>query len=184
MQVYELEHRVICKTYNTTSFHLSIRYNFTTAIFKGRTSTFVRKHIHRHEDNTPNALFLEDELNSQWPKSGARVICPIADPLVRHRGALGGFVRVHLISDAADAAAIVKYCQPLLQVECAYAGEEAATLFEIPSDREGDLVIVKKNAVIGSRRQENNLSRLQGFRLGSHGGLSGQEIPLVRSTPL
>lgn len=138
-----------------------------------------------NEDNTPNVLFLEDELNSQWPKCDARVICPIADPFVRHHGALGGFVRVHLTKDASDAAAMVQFCQSLPQVECAYTGEEAAALFEMPPDREGDLVVIaKKNAVIGSRREEHDLSQLQWFRLRSHGGLSEQEIPLIRSTPL
>jgi hypothetical protein len=41
------------------------------------------------EDGDPDALFLEDALASKWPGCGVRVICPIADPFVRHHGALG-----------------------------------------------------------------------------------------------
>jgi len=46
------------------------------------------------------------------------------------------------------------------------------------------LTLGLQNAVIGSKREEHDLSALQGFRLRSHGGLSEQEIPLIRSTPL
>jgi phosphonoacetate hydrolase len=138
-----------------------------------------------NEDGTPKILFLETELISRWPKSGARVICPIADPFVRHHGALGGFVRVHIKGEAAEVGAMVEFCQSLPQVEAAYTGEEAAALFEMPQDHEGDLVVIsKKIGVIGSRKEEHDLSQLQGFRLRSHGGLSEQEIPLIRSMPL
>jgi phosphonoacetate hydrolase len=138
-----------------------------------------------NEDGSPNILFLESELISRWPRSGARVICPIADPFVRHHGALGSFVRVHITGEVEDVGEMVKFCDSLPQVEAAYTGEVATALFEMPADREGDLVVIsKKNAVIGSRRDEHDLYQLQGFRLRSHGGLSEQEIPLIRSTPL
>jgi phosphonoacetate hydrolase len=141
-------------------------------------------------DGTPNILFLENELNEKWPGTGARVICPISDPFVRHHGALGSFVRVHLTGEDKSkndevVADMIRFCQTLPQVEYAYTGSEAAALMEMPEDREGDLVVLAKhNAVIGSRREEHDLSALQGFRLRSHGGLSEQEIPLIRSTPL
>lgn len=138
-----------------------------------------------NDDGSPNILFLENELEARWPASGARVICPITDPFVRHHGALGGFVRVHFTGAVNDVDEIVRYCGSLPQVEVAYTGEEAAALFEMPLDREGDLVVIsKKNAVVGSRREEHDLSALQGHRLRSHGGLSEQAIPLIRSTPL
>jgi len=137
-------------------------------------------------DGTPNILFLEEELVGKWPESGARVICPIADPFVRHHGALGSFVRVYLTgAAAADVDEMVQFCQSLPLAEAAYRGAEAAALFEMPPDREGDIVVIaKKNAVIGSKTDEHDLSQLQGFRLRSHGGLSEQKIPLIRSTPL
>ncbi|KAE8452467.1 hypothetical protein EG329_000369 [Mollisiaceae sp. DMI_Dod_QoI] len=140
-----------------------------------------------NEDGSPNILFLEDELSAKWPKSGARVICPITDPFVRHHGALGSFVRVHLTGEveADNIDQMLRHCLSLPQVESAYTGAEAASMFEMPLDREGDLVVIaKENAVIGSRREEHDVSQLQGFRLRSHGGLSEEKIPLIRSTPL
>ncbi|GEP57813.1 phosphonoacetate hydrolase [Reyranella soli] len=47
------------------------------------------------KDGTPNIVFLEDELNQRFGEGAVRVICPIADPFVRHHGALGSFVRVY-----------------------------------------------------------------------------------------
>ena len=139
-----------------------------------------------NDDGSPNVLFLEDELNSKWPKSRARVITPITDPFVKHHGALGGFVRVHLLGDeVSNSNEMVQFCRSLPEVEVAYTGEEAASIFAMPLDREGDLVVIaKKNAAIGSRKDEHDLSQLHGFRLRSHGGLSEQHIPLIRSTPL
>ena len=136
-------------------------------------------------EGNPNILFLEDVLEVNWPESRARVICPIADPFVKHHGALGGFVRVHLMNDSKDIDAMLDYCRSLPQVETALSGEEAASLLEMPLDREGDMVVIaKKNAVIGSRRDEHDLSQLNGHRLRSHGAFSEQDIPLLRSTPI
>jgi len=78
----------------------------------------------------------------------------------------------------------VQYCNALPQVDIACTREEAAVVFEMPLDREGDFVAIsEKNALVGSGREEHNLSALQGHRLRSHGGLSEQEIRLIRSTP-
>lgn len=138
------------------------------------------------DDGKPNILFVEDLLNAKWPECGARVICPIADPFVKHHGALGGFVRVHLKHGTkSDIDAMLTYIRTFPQVEVAYTGEEAASVFQMPPDREGDIVVVsKKNAVVGARKDEHDLSQLQDHRLRSHGGLSEQAIPLLRSTPI
>ena len=136
------------------------------------------------EDGTPNVLFLEDFLNAKWPNSGARVICPIADPFVKHHGALGGLVRVHLMGKSdVNIDDMLKQIRKLPQVEAALTGKDAAFLLEMPPDREGEMVVIaKKNAAIGSRKDEHDLSQLQGHRLRSHGGFSEQGIPLLRST--
>ena len=140
-----------------------------------------------NQDGSPNVLFLEDQLNMKWPESGVRVICPIADPFVKHHGALGGFVRVHLTEGTSKKVVeeMVQHCRSLTQVEAAYTGEEAAALLEMPADREGDLVVIaKENAAIGSRRDEHDLLLMKDHRLRSHGGLSEQALPLLRSTPI
>lgn len=129
-----------------------------------------------------NVLFLEDFLNSRWPLAGTRVICPISDPFVKHHGALGGFVRVYL-GDCSVIQEMITACRQLPEVETALTGPEAAEVFEMPRDREGDLVVIsKKGFVIGSRRDEHDLSLLGEQRLRSHGGLSEQKVPLLRSS--
>jgi phosphonoacetate hydrolase len=138
------------------------------------------------DKGNPNVLYLEDALKIKWPELGVRVICPISDPFVRHHGALGGFVRVHLTKGSyPDVGVILDYCKGLPHVEVAYTGAEAASLFDMPPDREGDLVVIsKENAVVGATKADHDLSQLQGFRLRSHGGLSEQAIPLLRSGPV
>ena len=139
------------------------------------------------DNGKPNVLFLEDLLNEKWPQARARVICPIADPFVKHHGALGGFVRVHLLGkfDANTVDDMLAEIRKLGQVEAAYTGAEAAELLEMPLEREGEMVVIaKKSASIGSRKDEHDLSQLGDHRLRSHGAFSEQEIPLIRSLPV
>lgn len=139
-------------------------------------------------EGNANVLFVEDVLNKKWPEFGARVICPIADPFVKHHGALGGFVRVYFLKqtpEKGDLGEMIGYLQQYAQVEIVYTGQEAAKVFEMPPEHEGDLVVISvKNAVLGSRADEHDLEQLKAHRLRSHGGLSEQEIPLLRSAPL
>ncbi|KAF5009677.1 hypothetical protein FDECE_4123 [Fusarium decemcellulare] len=136
-------------------------------------------------EGNPNILFLQDELESRFGPGCARVICPITDPFVRHHGALGSFVRVH-VTEALEAQVpdMVSLCAAFAQVEAVMPREEAARVCEMPLDREGDFVVVsKKNAVIGSRAVEHDLENLKGHRLRSHGGFSEQKVPLLMSQP-
>ena len=135
-------------------------------------------------DGKPNILFLEDVLAERWGAKSARVICPITDPFVRHHGALGSFVRVH-VDKKNDVPAMIGFISKLPQVDLVMDGKIGAEKFEMPLDREGDIVVVsKKNAVIGARKEEHDLSNITDHRLRSHGGLSEQNIPLLRSTPV
>ncbi|KAK7216156.1 hypothetical protein V2G26_004159 [Clonostachys chloroleuca] len=133
----------------------------------------------------PNALFLQDELESKFGERCARVICPITDPFVKHHGALGSFVRVHVSEKAAELIPeMAKHCQTFPQVEVAMLKNEAAQKCETPIDREGDFVVISsKNAVIGAKAKEHDLTVLKGHRLRSHGGFSEQEVPLLMSHP-
>lgn len=135
-------------------------------------------------DGSPNVLFLEDVLAEKWGAGRARVICPITDPFVRHHGALGSFVRVYA-KRADDVDDMLQFCKSVPEVEVAMACKEAAEKFELRADREGDIVVIsKKNAVIGSRKEEHDMSNLTDHRLRSHGGLSEQNIPLLMSRPV
>ncbi|KIY00004.1 uncharacterized protein Z520_04641 [Fonsecaea multimorphosa CBS 102226] len=136
------------------------------------------------DDGTPNVLFVEEELDRKFGERSSRVICPITDPFVRHHGALGAFVRVYLNRPDIDIEEALTYCRSFPQIELALDGPTAAQMFEMPLDREGDFVLVsKKNAVLGSRKEEHPLDNLGDHRLRSHGGLSEQPIPLLRSLP-
>lgn len=138
-----------------------------------------------NDDGTPNVLFVEEELDQKFGSGFARVICPITDPFVRHHGALGSFVRVYLNEKGADVEQVLDFCRSFSHVEMAVDGATAAEKFETPLDREGDIVLVaKKNAVLGSRKEEHALDNLRDHRLRSHGGLSEQQIPLLRSLPV
>lgn len=130
-------------------------------------------------DGSPNVLLLEDALNQRFGQGFARVICPITDPFVRHHGALGSFVRVHIKEPLSDLSDVLAFCRSFPQVAVAIDGPAAAERFEMPLDHEGELVVIStKNAVIGSREEE-----FRGHLLRSHGGLSEQNIPLVLSVP-
>ena len=133
------------------------------------------------EDGEPNVLYVQDVLEQEFGSGCARVMCPITDPFVRHHGALGSFVRIHLPSSAhGHAGAMRKILEGYPQVLEVLSGENAAAKWEMPLDREGDIVVVAvKGAVLGSKRVEHDLENLRGHRLRSHGGLSEQSIPLM-----
>lgn len=134
----------------------------------------------------PNVLFLQDELEKKFGHGCARVICPIADPFVKHHGALGGFVRVY-VSDSHTKVidTMAKFVTTFAQVELSMLKDEAAEKFEMPIDREGDFVVIAtKDAVLGARQAEHDLTGLKGHRLRSHGGLSEQTVPILLSEPI
>ena len=132
-------------------------------------------------DGSPNVLYVEDELEAHFGKGKVKVVCPITDPYVRHHGALGSFVRIYLDkSIQTETHAIAKHLELLPQTYEVLSGADAARKYQTPVDVEGDLVVIaEKHAVLGSRKENHDLSNLQGHRLRSHGGLSEQEVPLM-----
>jgi phosphonoacetate hydrolase len=133
----------------------------------------------------PNVLYLGDALDEGFGRDAARVVCPITDPFVRHHGALGGFVRVHLLRPDVDIAAVAAHLRGLPGIALALPREEACARFDLPEDREGDLaVIAEKGVALGARASEHDLAQLAGQRLRSHGGLAEQTVPFILSHPL
>jgi phosphonoacetate hydrolase len=129
----------------------------------------------------PNVLFLEEVLNAKFGPNACRVICPITDPFVRHHGALGSFVRVYL-KDLTQLDLMVEYCKSQPEIDVALSGQEAARIYEMPLDREGDIVVISTPfAVIGSSAANHDLSKLKDHPLRSHGGLIEQEVPIIMS---
>jgi phosphonoacetate hydrolase len=135
-------------------------------------------------DGTPNVVYLEDQLNARFGAGAVRVICPIADPFVRHHGALGSFVRVHLRKPG-DISAMIAFCRTLAGIELVLDKQEVCEQFALPLDREGDFAVFSdRNTVVGARREDHDLSQLAGHRLRSHGGLGEQKVPFLLSRPL
>jgi len=133
----------------------------------------------------PNVLYLGDALDGAFGNDAARVVCPITDPFVRHHGALGGFVRVHLLRPDVNIAAVAAHLRSLPGIALALPREEACSRFELPEDREGDLaVIAEKGVALGARAAEHDLAQLAGQRLRSHGGVAEQTVPFILSHPL
>ena len=135
-------------------------------------------------DGRPHVIFLEDVLNRQFGAGSVRVICPITDPFVRHHGALGSFVRVYA-KRPVETEALARAVRGLPGIDRVLGRAEASTLFELPYDREADLVVTgDRNTVIGAGAAEHDLSALAGHRLRSHGGSGEQAVPFLLSHPL
>jgi phosphonoacetate hydrolase len=132
----------------------------------------------------PHVIFLEDVLHRQFGAGAVRVICPITDPFVRHHGALGSFVRVYAKNSAAPAE-LARAVRGLPGVDQVLDRAAAAAEYELPFDREADLVVTgDRNTVLGASKGEHDLSGLAGHRLRSHGGRGEQRVPFLVSEAL
>ncbi len=126
----------------------------------------------------PRIVFLQEVLDGMAGERQARVILPITDPYVVHHGALGSFATVYL-ADVSRADAIATQLRGMDGIEAVLTRAEAATRFELPADRIGDLVVVSDHlTVLGTRAAEHDLSGLT-VPLRSHGGISEQKVPLL-----
>jgi phosphonoacetate hydrolase len=135
-------------------------------------------------DGSPRVVWLQDVLDARFDKGSTTVICPITDRFVVHHGALGGFVRVYC-HGAVETRAVMDIAQTLPGVEAVYDRAGAARRFDLPFDREGDVVVVSRaDTVIGAAQASHDLSGLTGHRLRSHGGISESRVPFILSRPL
>jgi phosphonoacetate hydrolase len=135
-------------------------------------------------DGAPHVLFLEEILNAEFGAGAVRVICPITDPFVRHHGALGSFVRVYRKKDV-PLDALAAAVRRLPGIDTVLTRDAASDRFELPYDREADLVVTgDANTVLGATSAEHDLSALAGHRLRSHGGRGEQTVPFLLSCPV
>jgi phosphonoacetate hydrolase len=129
-------------------------------------------------DASPNVIYLQDVLDGWLGAAAARVILPITDPYVVHHGALGSYATLYLRGDI-DARALAERIGALRGIETVLLRAEAASRFELPPDRIGDLVVVSSRPVaLGGAAAKHDLSGLDA-PLRSHGGLSEQPVPLI-----
>ena len=133
---------------------------------------------HNPQTCEPNVIYLQDLMDEWLGARKARVILPITDPYVVHHGALGSFATLYLPRDV-DVRQVIERIGGLDGVEVVLDNRAACERFELPNDRVGDIVVVsKRDVVLGTRRDEHDLSGLT-VPLRSHGGISEQEVPLI-----
>lgn len=134
-------------------------------------------------DGSPNVLFVEDMLEAQFGGNGFRVICPITDPYVKHHGALGSYVVVHL-EDKSKINTVKDWLTIQPGITEVYDRATAVRVLEQPEDRIGDLVVLSgRDVVVGRRPKYHDLSALDGT-LRSHGGRYEEMVPMLISHPL
>ena len=107
-------------------------------------------------DGRPNVIWLQDILDARFGKGDTKVICPITDAFVAHHGALGGFVRVWSRGKV-TARQIIDAIGDAPGVELALDRETACRMFDMPTDREGDVAVVS-TAAAASRSSHHHRS--------------------------
>lgn len=134
------------------------------------------------ESGEPNVLFVEDMLEAEFG-DGFRVICPITDPYVKHHGALGSYVVVH-VDPKHNLQDVKNWLSVQKGITEVHDKATATRLLEQPEDRIGDLVVMSgRDVVVGRRPKYHDLSALDGT-LRSHGGRYEEMVPLILSHPL
>jgi phosphonoacetate hydrolase len=183
-----VQHRYAPEEPEARAFHRAVDARFGRLMERGAVVAATADHgMHdmARPDGTPNVIFVGDVLDAAFGAGACRVICPITDPFVRHHGALGGFVRVHIAQDGPDAAAVVAHLAGLPGIEQALPGAEACRRYDLAPEMEGDVtVIATRGVALGARAAEHDLAGLAGERLRSHGGTAEQRVPFLVSSPL
>jgi len=132
----------------------------------------------------PNVIWLQDLLDERLGAGKTTVICPITDAFVAHHGALGGLVRVWSRSEV-KAQQIIQALVGVEGIELALDQETACRMFELPPDREADVVVIsREDTCIGSSAANHDLAGLKGNRLRTHGGVSEARVPFILNRPL
>lgn len=137
-----------------------------------------------NSDETPKVIWLQDILDKEFGKDAVEVICPITDYFVAHHGSFGGFVRVYC-NGKVTPQQVIDVARKLPGVEMVCDKETAARRFDLPIDREGDVVVISDGATcIGTTPAKHDMKGLAGHRLRTHGGIAEQKVPLVLNYPL
>lgn len=137
-----------------------------------------------HANGEPHVIWLQDLLDDRFGKNAMTVVCPITDAFVAHHGALGGFVRVW-IKGHVSANSVLDFVRTIDGVALALDKSRACQMFDMPPDREADVVVVScEDVCIGATATGHDLEGLRGHRLRTHGGLSEAKVPLILNRPL
>lgn len=148
---------------------------------RGATIALTADHGMKPKHNSqgsPNVVYLQSLLDEAFGQEHARVILPITDPYVVHHGALGSFAVIYA-TDPTSTHQIAERLKGVKGIQQVLTKAEACDLFELPPDREGDLIVVSDaEYTLGTRAENHDLSQLK-EPLRSHGGTSEQTVPLL-----
>lgn len=135
-------------------------------------------------EGEPNVVWLQDILDAEFGAGEITVICPITDAFVAHHGALGSFVRVWNKGNV-DTQSVINTIAALDGIDLALNKQTACRMFELPEDREADIVVIsRKEVCIGSSAALHDLTGLKGHRLRTHGGITESRVPFILNRPL
>ena len=108
----------------------------------------------------------------------------LKDQYVVHHSQIGGYTSVYCQA-ATSTEVLINFVSTLPGVEAAYDKPTACKLFDLPPDRQPDVIVMSSwDTGIGSSESEHDFSDLQGFPLRTHGGVSDQRVPFIVSAPL
>jgi len=129
-------------------------------------------------DGSPQVIYLQSLADEYLGAGAARVILPITDPYVAHHGALGSFATIYL-TKSSDEAVMTERLRGIVGIDLVLTKAEACSLFELPPDRIGNLVVTSgKHMTLGTAASRHDLSGLD-EPLRSHGGLAEQRVPMI-----
>ena len=84
-----------------------------------------------------------------------------------------------------NADSILDFVRAIDGVALALDKSRACQMFDMPPEREADVVVVSREDVcIGASATGHDLEGLRGYRLRTHGGLSEAKVPLILNRPL
>ncbi len=137
-----------------------------------------------NDDGTPRVVWLQDILDAEFGAGASTVICPITDAFVGHHGALGGFVRVYC-HDGLSSERVIEAIESVPGFEQVLSRERVAKEFDLPTGPEGDVAVLgDARTVIGTRREDHDLSGLKGHRLRTHGSVHEADVPIIINRPV
>jgi phosphonoacetate hydrolase len=107
------------------------------------------------------------------------VTCPITDYFVAHHGSLGSFVRVYCHRRATPQA-VMRLARKIPGAEAVvYDGTTAARMFDLPINREGEIVVISDGGTCIGTIPSTHLSALGGRALRTHGGIAESHVPFI-----
>jgi phosphonoacetate hydrolase len=80
---------------------------------------------------------------------------------------------------------VVRFVRTLPGIETVHDKATAARLFDLPIDREGDVVVISDDGTcIGTTPSAHDLSALGDHALRTHGGIAESSVPFILNYPL